>query len=481
MPDGHASNFRTRVDLDQGRIQGMKSHDCHVFMETLLPIAFSGLPERIWKPMTEISLFFKDLCSSTLREDNLSRMDYNITVITNKLEKILPPGFFDVMEHVVVHLVYEARLGGPVQYRWMYPFERCIGKLKRAIKQKSKVEGSMCEVYLAKETSHFCSYYFGNDVACLRNRPNRHYDGGVNNSLPEPISIFNRPGDGSKRRVRPLNQMEDKSASTHILLNCPEVQPYYDLFVEIHGQEKVYDQFATWFKNYVHNTPCGFYEQFLKDLSWGPIGTDCMDKYVVNGFKFNTQECANHMKTNNSGVWVKGADGVDFFGVIEEILELEYSGWPRKKIVLFRCNWFDPTPKRGTRVLQDSNIIEVNHTRRYAAYDPFIIAHTVKQVYYVPYPLRPDKSDWWVVIKTKPVGRVEVENDLPAAFQNDDTTHINQIVDPELETELEHAEHMLQEIDIEEVNEVLEENAEIGESETTDEGESSDDEESDEN
>ena len=102
----------------------MKSHDCHVFMETLLPVAFSGLPDRIWKPMTEISLFFKDLCSNTLREDNLVQMDQNIPVITNKLEKILPPGFFDVMEHLPVHLVHEARLGGPVQYRWMYPFER---------------------------------------------------------------------------------------------------------------------------------------------------------------------------------------------------------------------------------------------------------------------------------------------------------------------------------------------------------------------
>ncbi|XP_060171120.1 uncharacterized protein LOC132602142 [Lycium barbarum] len=155
-------------------------------------------------------------------------MHQNIPVITNKLEKILPPGFFDVMEHLPIHLAYEARLGGPVQYRWMYPFERSIGKLKRDIKQKSKVEGSMCEVYLAKETSHFCSYYFQNDVPCLRNRPNRHYDGGVNNSLLKPILIFNRPGDGPKKRERPLNQMEYKSASTHILLNCPEVQPYYE-------------------------------------------------------------------------------------------------------------------------------------------------------------------------------------------------------------------------------------------------------------
>ena len=124
MPAGHASNLGKCVDMEHGKLHCMKSHDCHVFMETLLPIAFSGLPNRIWKPMTEISLFFKDLCSNTLREDNLVQMDQNIPLITNKLEKILSPGFFDVMEHLPVHLVHEARLGGPVQYRWIYPFER---------------------------------------------------------------------------------------------------------------------------------------------------------------------------------------------------------------------------------------------------------------------------------------------------------------------------------------------------------------------
>jgi len=41
-----------------------------------------------------------------------------------KLERIFPLGFFDSMEHLPIHLPYEAWLGGPVQYRWMYPFER---------------------------------------------------------------------------------------------------------------------------------------------------------------------------------------------------------------------------------------------------------------------------------------------------------------------------------------------------------------------
>ena len=30
-----------------------------------------------------------------------------------KLEKIFPPGFFLSMQHLIVHLPYEARMGGP--------------------------------------------------------------------------------------------------------------------------------------------------------------------------------------------------------------------------------------------------------------------------------------------------------------------------------------------------------------------------------
>jgi hypothetical protein len=33
-------------------------------------------------------------------------------VLLCKLEKILPPGFFNPMEHMILHLPYEARMGG---------------------------------------------------------------------------------------------------------------------------------------------------------------------------------------------------------------------------------------------------------------------------------------------------------------------------------------------------------------------------------
>ena len=50
FPDGYASNLRNCIDFDQGKLVGLKSHDCHVFMQRLLPFAFTYLlPKDIHK------------------------------------------------------------------------------------------------------------------------------------------------------------------------------------------------------------------------------------------------------------------------------------------------------------------------------------------------------------------------------------------------------------------------------------------------
>ena len=66
----------------------MKSHDCHVFIETLLPIAFGAFLDDALEPLIEISQFFMNLCSITLREDVVEKMHRNITITLCKLETI---------------------------------------------------------------------------------------------------------------------------------------------------------------------------------------------------------------------------------------------------------------------------------------------------------------------------------------------------------------------------------------------------------
>jgi hypothetical protein len=123
--DGHTSNISRLVNMEECRLYGMKSHNCHVFMQTLIPLAFHDLlPKGIWDALTEINHFFRDLCSSKLNVDHIEGLETNIVETLCKLEMIFPPSFFDSMEHLLIHLLFDAKVGGSVQYRWMYPFER---------------------------------------------------------------------------------------------------------------------------------------------------------------------------------------------------------------------------------------------------------------------------------------------------------------------------------------------------------------------
>jgi hypothetical protein len=71
----------------------------------------------------EISHFFRDICSSKLNVEHIERLQTNIVETLCKLEMIFPPSFFDSMEHLPIHIPFEAKSGGPIQYRWMYPFK----------------------------------------------------------------------------------------------------------------------------------------------------------------------------------------------------------------------------------------------------------------------------------------------------------------------------------------------------------------------
>ncbi|GJU10789.1 hypothetical protein Tco_1133185 [Tanacetum coccineum] len=53
FPDGYVSNMARCVDMKKYKMFGMKSHDCHVFMQRLIPIAFRELlPTIVWKALT---------------------------------------------------------------------------------------------------------------------------------------------------------------------------------------------------------------------------------------------------------------------------------------------------------------------------------------------------------------------------------------------------------------------------------------------
>ena len=107
-------------------------------------------------------------------------------------------------------------------------------------------------------------------------------------------------------------------------------------------------------------------DELIWSLASGPsIQVKSWHTYKVNGYKFQTLEYGGRKGTMNSGVCVRGSnygnDESDFYGILEEVVELDYpsSANNPKKVVLFRCSWFDPT-ERGTRVHPQYRFVEVN-------------------------------------------------------------------------------------------------------------------------
>ncbi|GKA03846.1 reverse transcriptase domain-containing protein [Tanacetum coccineum] len=67
LPDGFGSNFKHKVKDNDSNIRGLKSHDCHIMMQRLLPYGLQQyLPTDVATPMIELCSFFKQICSRTL-------------------------------------------------------------------------------------------------------------------------------------------------------------------------------------------------------------------------------------------------------------------------------------------------------------------------------------------------------------------------------------------------------------------------------
>ncbi|KAL6323849.1 hypothetical protein AAG906_005845 [Vitis piasezkii] len=131
VPYGYASNISRCVQVNERKIFGLKSHDF--------------LHKDVCAVIVELCSFFKQLCSKVLKIDQLEHLENDIIVTLCKLERIFPPSFFDVMVHLPIHLASEAKVTGPVQYRWMYPIERYLRTLKSYVRNKSRPEGSIAE------------------------------------------------------------------------------------------------------------------------------------------------------------------------------------------------------------------------------------------------------------------------------------------------------------------------------------------------
>jgi hypothetical protein len=189
MPDGYTSCFKRLVDVKACKVSSGKTHDCHVIFQKLLPLIVRNiLPQEVSISLIQLSSFFNSICSKELGFEELDNLSTLIRETLCQLEMIFPLSFFDIMMHLLVHLAEEAKLGGPMCYRWMYPVERYLHTLKGYVRNKAHLEGSIAEGYISEECMVFCSRFL-KDVDTKLSRPECHESTAVNEP-PSGLSVF---------------------------------------------------------------------------------------------------------------------------------------------------------------------------------------------------------------------------------------------------------------------------------------------------
>jgi hypothetical protein len=62
-------------------------------------------------------------------------------------ELAFPPSFFDIMTHLLVHLVQEITILGPLFLHNMWPFERFMSVLKKYVLNRTRRKEALQMIY----------------------------------------------------------------------------------------------------------------------------------------------------------------------------------------------------------------------------------------------------------------------------------------------------------------------------------------------
>ena len=138
FPYGYAGKISRYLDEAKQRFSGMKSHDCAVLMTQVLPVALRGrMDEHVRETLFGLCKFFDVISRKSIGLNQLGRLQEEIVVILCELEVYFPPAFFDIMVHLLVHVVEDIVQLGPMFLRSMMAFERMNGHIRGPVQMEA--------------------------------------------------------------------------------------------------------------------------------------------------------------------------------------------------------------------------------------------------------------------------------------------------------------------------------------------------------
>ena len=94
VPTGYSSNIKRLLNMKKKKFAHVKSHDCHVLMTQLLPVALRGiLPANVRATIIKLCAFLNAISQKAIDPTSLIRLQEDIVQSIVSLEMIFPPSF----------------------------------------------------------------------------------------------------------------------------------------------------------------------------------------------------------------------------------------------------------------------------------------------------------------------------------------------------------------------------------------------------
>ncbi|KAK1614363.1 hypothetical protein QYE76_019880 [Lolium multiflorum] len=354
VPFGYSGLISRYMDPKKRNFSGMKSHDCHVMMTQILPVAIRGImDDHVRATLTGLCNFFDVITRKSISVKKLARLQEEIVVILCEMEMYFPPAFFDVMVHLLIHIMDDIVSLGPAFLHNMMPFERMNGVIKGYVRNRSHPDGSIVQGWLTEECISFCTNYLDieDPVGLPQNKHVRRFEGvGHKNGRKElHVHMSGRTSDFDRANLVALQHIDliDPWLKEHKTMIENSGKP---MMTEAEIYREHNSSFARWFKDHIDTNPPPMdsdKDKLALALSHGPApNIMTYQAYDINGYTFYTEEKDKNSVYQNSGVTMDSWTGdvkTRYYGRIEEIWELNYAG---EKVPMFRIRWAKSVKRR---------------------------------------------------------------------------------------------------------------------------------------
>ena len=99
----------------------------------------------------KLCAFLNTISQKAINPAHLAKLQNDVVQCLVSFELVFPPSFFNIMMHLLVHLIKEISILGPIFLHNMFPFERFMGVLKKYVHNYAQSEESIAKGYGTEE------------------------------------------------------------------------------------------------------------------------------------------------------------------------------------------------------------------------------------------------------------------------------------------------------------------------------------------